>query len=154
MRSDFQINFTSLKEGQHVFNFKIDDSFFEQLEYTIIEKGNLEVEMILEKKPTLMNAVFHIKGTVTVMCDRCTDNFELAVETQNELIYKFGSEPMDDESVVVVLPREFEINVQHPIYEFTATSLPLKKLHPKGECNEEMLKIMDQYLLISEDEEE
>ena len=152
MDSDFLINFTSLKEGQHIFNFKIDDTFFEQLEYAVIESGQLDVEMILDKKTTLMNAAFHIKGKVTVMCDRCTDDFEIPVNTRNEMIYKFGSEPIDDESVIVVLPRESKIDVKHPIYEFTATSLPLKKLHPKGQCNEEMLKIMDQYLLISEEE--
>jgi uncharacterized metal-binding protein YceD (DUF177 family) len=86
------------------------------------------------------------------MCDRCTEDFEQVIDTRNELIYKFGSEPIDDETVVVILPREFQIDLQHPIYEFTATSLPLKKLHPKGKCNEEMLKIMDQYLLIAEEE--
>lgn len=152
MRSDFEINFTSLKEGQHTFNYKIEDTFFEQLDYSVIEKGNLDVEFTLDKKSTLMTAEFHIKGKVTVMCDRCTDSFELPVSTSNELVYKFGDELIDDESVVVILPREFEIDVKHPIYEFTATSLPLKKLHPKGECNEEMLKIMDQYLLYSEEE--
>ena len=152
MQNDFLINFTSLKEGQHIFNFKIGDTFFEQLEYAVVESGDLEVELILDKKSTLMNAAFHIKGKVTVMCDRCTDNFELLVDTNNELIYKFGSEPIDDESIIVVLPRESKIDVKHPIYEFTTTGLPLRKLHPKGKCNEEMLKIMDQYLLISEEE--
>ncbi|MFK8044660.1 MAG: DUF177 domain-containing protein [Crocinitomicaceae bacterium] len=152
MRSDFLINFTSLKEGQHIFNYKIEDSFFEHLEYSAIEAGNLEVELVLDKKSTLMNAEFSIKGKVSVMCDRCTDVFETAVNTVGELIYKFGSESIDDESVVVILPREFEIDVTHPIYEFTSTSLPLRNLHPKGLCNEEMLKIMDQYLLISEEE--
>ncbi|MFK8039445.1 MAG: DUF177 domain-containing protein [Crocinitomicaceae bacterium] len=152
MRNDFLINFTSLKEDQHIFNYKIDDSFFEQIEYSAITAGTLEVELTLDKKSTLMNAEFHIKGKVTVMCDRCTDNFEQSIDTKNELIYKFGSEAIDDESVVIVLPREFQINVQHPIYEFTFTNLPLKKLHPKGQCNLDMLKIMDQYLLIAEEE--
>ncbi len=152
MKNDFLINFTGLKEGQHIFNFKIEDSFFEQLEYAVIEAGDLEVELTLEKKSTLMNAVFNIKGSVIVMCDRCTDDFRQEIDTHNELIYKFGNKPMDDESVTVVLPNEFQIDVQHPIYEFTLTSMPLKKLHPKGECNEEMLKIMDQYLLVAEEE--
>ena len=152
MHNDFLINFTSLNEGQHVFNYKIEDSFFEQIDYADIQSGDLEVELILDKKSTLMNAAFHIKGNVTVMCDRCTEDFKHPIDTHNELIYKFGTEPMDDELVVVVLPKAFQIDVQHPIYEFTLTSLPLKKLHPKGQCNEDMLKIMDQYLLIAEEE--
>ena len=152
MKNDFLINFTSLKEGQHKFNFKIEDSFFEQLDYSVIEAGHLEVELLLDKKSTLMNAVFEIKGNVTVMCDRCTDDYEQAIDTKNELIYKFGNELMDNETVVVILPQEYQIDVKHPIYEFAVTSMPLKKLHPKGQCNEEMLKIMDQYLLIAEEE--
>lgn len=152
MRNDFLINFTSLKEGQHVFNFKIVDSFFEQIEYSAINAGTLEVELILDKKSTIMNAAFHIRGKVTLMCDRCTDDFEQSIDSRHELIYKFGSQSIDDESVVIVLPKEFQIDVQHPIYEFTVTSLPLRKLHPRGECNMDMLKIMDQYLLIAEEE--
>jgi len=154
MTKDFVIGFSSLKEGKHIFNYKVGGSFFEQFENSEIQKGELEVEVELDKKPTLMNARFQIDGEVVVMCDRCTDDYSQKVNLTSELIYKFSDEQMEDENIVVVFPNEFQIDVSHPIYEFIITSLPGKRLHPNGTCNEEMLKIMDNYLLVSSNEEE
>ena len=154
MKKDFVIGFSSLKEGKHEFSYKIERSFFEHFEYSEIENGTLKVELELEKKSTLMNARFQINGEVTVMCDRCTDDYQQSVNTEQELIYKFSNEAIDDESIVVVYPNEFQIDVSHPIYEFIITALPNKRLHPDGDCNSEMLKIMDNYLLVASDEEE
>ncbi|MFD1553958.1 DUF177 domain-containing protein [Putridiphycobacter roseus] len=154
MKKDFIIGFTSLKDGLHSFDYNIDDTFFEQLDYSEIQQGDLKVHLDLEKKATLMEAHFQISGKVTLMCDRCTDEYEQTVDTENELIYKFGSEAMEDENVITVFHHEHEIDITHPIYEFIITSLPSKRLHPKGTCNESMLEIMDQYLLVGNDEEE
>ncbi len=154
MKDDFAIGFSSLKEGKHLFNYKIENPFFEQFDYSEIENGSLEVAIELEKKSTLMNARFQINGEVEVMCDRCTDYYSQKINSSQELIYKFGTEAMEDENIIVVFPNEFKIDVSHPIYEFIITALPTKRLHPEGECNEDMLNIMDNYLLISTDEEE
>ena len=154
MKNAYFIAFSSLKEGKHLFNYEIENSFFEQFDFSEIEKGSLKVELELEKKSTLMNAKFQINGMVEVMCDRCTDNYNQDVNATNKLVYKFSNEEMDDENIIVVFPNEFQIDVSHSIYEFIITALPSKKLHPNQACNEEMLKIMDKYLLISTDEEE
>ncbi len=154
MKKDFIIGFTSLKDGLHSFDYIIDNTFFEQFDYSEIQEGDLKVHLDLEKKATLMEAFFQISGKVTLLCDRCTDEYDQPVATENELIYKFGSEAIEDENVITVFHHEHQIDIAHPIYEFIMTSLPSKRLHPKGACNESMLKIMEQYLLVAKDEEE
>jgi len=152
MKEDYKIRFTSLKDGFHDFTYKVGNEFFEHIEYSEIKNAELEVNISLEKKTTMMILNFDIKGKVEVMCDRCTDDFFLDVKSSNELIYRFGDEEMDDEKVIVVFPNETEIDVSHPIYEFTILSLPNRRLHKEGECNQDMLKKMDSYLLVKDDE--
>lgn len=49
-KSDFTIPFAGLKLGHHLFDFQVDDSFFEDIEYSLIKKGSLNVDIDLEKK--------------------------------------------------------------------------------------------------------
>lgn len=152
MNNKFNIGFSSLKDEKHYFDFKIDNSFFEQFETSEITSGSLEVSLELDKKPNLMNAEFQIKGEVEIMCDRCTDNYFQPIISNNSIVYKFGDEELMDENVITVFSNEFEINVAHAIYEFIITSLPPKRIHLNNECNEEMLKDMDKYMLYKEEE--
>lgn len=152
MKSEFIIGFSGLKEGIHEFHFKIGNEFFEQLDYSEIREGNLNVFLKLEKKTTMMVANFSIEGDVVMMCDRCSDDFRLPVNGRDELIYKFSDLDEDDERIVCIGSAEVEIDVTQPIYEFTTLLLPHKRLHPEGECNEEMLSAMDEYLMIESNE--
>lgn len=149
-KSEYKIGFTGLTDGKHEFTFEIGKTFFEQLEYSEIKDADLNVKLVLEKKPTMMVADFDIKGKVNVMCDRCTDYFDMPVSGSSSLIYKFGQEDLDDENVVVVFPNETEIDVTHPIYEFTCLAIPFRRVHPEGKCNQEMLQNIDKYLMVEE----
>ena len=141
----YVIPFVGLKVGTHDFEFKIEDSFFEQLEYSIIHSGNVNVELSLDKKETMLIANFSVLGTVFTSCDRCNDPIELPVKGEYQLIFKFGMEAEDDESLVVLHPDAYEIDFTAPLYELITVSLPSKIVHPKGQCNEEMLALIKQY---------
>ncbi len=152
-KNEYVIGFSGLKDGHHFFSHKIGDKFFEQLDYSEIEKANLTVEVDFEKKETMLILNLKIEGEVNVMCDKCTDNFNFPIKGEDEVIYKFTEEEMLDEKVKCVLPHETEIDITHPIYEFTNLLLPSRKVHPEDECNQEMLNELDNYLMIEEVEE-
>ncbi len=136
----------------HDFEFEIEDAFFEQLEYSIIHSGNVKVDLNLEKKETMLIGNFKIQGTVSASCDRCNDPLELTVKGEYQLIFKFGTENEDDESLVVLHPDAYEIDFAPYLYEFITVSLPSKIVHPKGECNEEMIELLKQYSAVPMDE--
>lgn len=154
MNEDYKIRFSSLKDGFHNFDYKVGNEFFEHIEYSEIKHADLDVNISLEKKSTMMILNFKINGKVEVMCDRCTDDFYLDVHANDELIYKFGEEDLDDDKVIMVYPNEIEIDISHPIYEFTILALPNRRLHKEGECNQDMLKEMDSYLLVEDQKSE
>lgn len=47
---EFVIPFVGLKLGFHEFKFDIDNAFFEGIDYSLVQKGNLCVKLTLEKK--------------------------------------------------------------------------------------------------------
>jgi uncharacterized metal-binding protein YceD (DUF177 family) len=145
MTSSFIIPFVGLKIGKHEFEFDIDDSFFETLSYSLIEKGKLKVWLDLEKKDTMLLASFFVDGFVEMDCSRCNDSMNAEIEGELEIIYKFGHETYEDENLIVISPDSYEIDVTQPIYELIIVSIPVRPIHEEGECNEEMVKLIEKY---------
>lgn len=149
---DYKIPFVGLKIGVHEYEFKVTDSFFEMFEYSLIQKGEVDVSFRLEKKETMMIGDFLISGKVEMECDRCTDPIEVAVKGNYQLIYKFDTQESEDETLVTVYPEDFEIDIQDSILEFISVSLPTRAVHEEGECNEEMIELLSEYVMVSTEE--
>ena len=154
-KKEYIIPFIGLKLGFHEFEFDIRDTFFEDRDYSLIHSGNVNVKLVLEKKETMLIGEFTINGSVFTDCDRCNDQVEVPVKGQYRVIFKFGLEPSDDETLIVLHPDAYEIDLYDQLYEFITVSLPTRSVHPKGECNEEMLELLNKYSLQkNEDDEE
>lgn len=151
---EYVIPFIGLKQGSHTYEFRIKDAFFEDLEYSIIHSGDVEVDLILEKKETMLIGNFSLEGIVSTDCDRCSDPINVPVKGEFRLVFKFGTEISDDETLVMIHPDSYEIDVRDTIYELITVSLPARSIHEKGECNEEMMNALSEYLLNPLDEED
>ena len=82
-KSDYTIPFAGLKIGSHLFDFEIDDSFFEELDYSLIQKGAIHVSINLEKKESMLILLFNLKGIVEAECNLCTDPIDFNIEFQH-----------------------------------------------------------------------
>lgn len=151
---DFIIPFIGMKTGTYTFEYKVNDSFFESMEYSLIHKGDLNVTLEFEKKENMMTAHFWAEGVVSTNCDRCDTPMELPISGEFKLIYKFGLEESEDESLIVLHPETFELDVREAIYELAIVSLPARMVHPAGECDEEMWRLIQQYTVNSEEEDD
>ncbi len=151
---DFTIPFAGLKLGHHSYEFEVDDAFFEDLDYSLVKKGNVAVSIDLEKKETMLILQFDLTGSVEVECNLCTDPMDQSVNASYPLIYKFGLEDLEDDSIIVIHPDSYQIDVSHPIYEFLTLALPLRTVHAEGQCNQEMLDTLNKYLSSPTDESE
>lgn len=149
---DYIIPFVGLSLGFHEFKFDITDAFFDNFEYSIIHKAAANVVLMLEKKETMLVGKYSIAGVVDINCNRCEDPMSVALVGEYKLIYKFGTEPSDDESLIIVYPEEFELDIRDNILELITVSLPNRAVHDEGECNQEMISILEEYILVSENE--
>lgn len=156
-QSQYVIAYKGLKDGLHLFDSKVDDKFFEAFEESEIEKGNVDVNVTLNKKPTVLEFTFDIKGKVFVPCDRCLDPVEMEIEYQAPLYVKFGEETHEEtDELFVISDQETEIDLSQFIYEFVHLSLPYRRVHPvdkngKSTCNKEMLKRLEELSVNNDD---
>lgn len=144
-KREYIIPFIGLKLGFHEFEFQIQDAFFEDRQYSSIHSGTANVRLVLEKKETMMIGEFEIKGSVSTDCDRCNDPIEVPIKGSFKLIFTFGNEPSEDESIIVMHPDDYELELKDHLYELLIVSLPTRLIHPKGECNEEMIELLSKY---------
>lgn len=154
MHKEFIIPFIGLKLGKHHFEFEIDDTFFESMEYSIIQKGNVKVELELDKKETMLIATFDVEGVVETLCDRCNTPMNLEIQGSYKLVYKFGLEEEEDEMLIVLHPDSYQIDVTTPIYELITSQLPLRAIHDDGECDEEMWELIQKHTINANVDEE
>jgi uncharacterized metal-binding protein YceD (DUF177 family) len=151
-KSDYTIPFAGLKMGHHLFDFEIDNAFFEELDYSLIQKGDVHVSIDLEKKETMLIVLFDLKGMVETECNLCTEPVDFKIDNTFQLIYKFGLEEMDDETIIVIHPDTYQVDVAQPIYEFITVSLPQRIVHEEGKCNQEMIDSLNKYLSSKKEE--
>jgi uncharacterized metal-binding protein YceD (DUF177 family) len=91
----------------------------------------VEIDLVFEKNPSLLELSFIAKGQVKVPCDTTTEFFDLPIDTAFKLVVKFGSLENHDDDEILILPHgSHEIQVAHYIYEMIVLSLPQKKVHP------------------------
>jgi len=143
------IQFGGLSIGNHNFEFYVDEKFFENFEYSEIKKGKVNVDILLEKHETMLILNFSIKGNVNIICDRCSDSFDIPISTNQQLIVKFGDKDFEETDEILIIPfSEHKIDLSQLIYEYINLSLPIKRVHPDDKqgnstCNPEIIKIIE-----------
>jgi uncharacterized metal-binding protein YceD (DUF177 family) len=147
---DFIIPFEGLSIGNHELDFDVNQLFFEEIAYSEIRNGSINVKLDFDKQETMFILSFSIEGNVEVQCDRCTDSFNYPIKGNQQLIVQFGDQFVEEDGEMIVIPRtDSEINLAPFIYEYIFLMLPIQRIHPDDDlgnstCNKEMLKKLDE----------
>ncbi|HET6244427.1 MAG: DUF177 domain-containing protein [Bacteroidetes bacterium] len=143
--NQLSIPFVGLKDGEYQYKYAINESFFEELEYSEIKKGIFNIDLFLLKQSNMLTLNFEIEGKAIVECDRCLDELEISVQTKRRLFVSFGEATHEETDEVFVLSyNEQELNVSQFIYEYIVLAIPLINSHPEGECNPEIVKKLEE----------
>ncbi len=128
---EYLIPFVGLKIGKHQFDYQIDNTFFKNFDYDEFNDVSVKVDIVLEKKSTMLELDFKHKGTVNVPCDVSGEEFDLPIKGKLKLLVKFGDAFNDENEELLILPHgEFQVNVAQYIYESIILSVPLRRIHP------------------------
>jgi uncharacterized metal-binding protein YceD (DUF177 family) len=154
---EYLIPFVGLKLGKHQFEYQISNAFFEIFDYNEFQNSDIKVNVVLEKKSTMLELSLKHKGTVNVPCDLTSEDFDLPVKGKMKLIVRFGEMYNNDNEELLILPHgEFEVDIAQYIYEMIVLSVPLRRVHPgikDGSLNTEALKKLKE-LTIKEQKKE
>ena len=139
-----KLDLKSLTDGVTILEFDLDDQFFEALDTSDVKQGALHVSVSIRKATGFFELLFHTEGTVIIPCDRCLDDMDQPVETDNRLIVKFGSEYSEEDDIIVVPEDEGILDTSWIIYEFVALVIPIRHVHAPGKCNPAMTKALEE----------
>ena len=129
------------------YEFLLDNLFFSHIDAPEVQKGKVNVVLVVKRTARAFEFTFETEGVVMVPCDRCLDEMELSVVSSDKLMVKFGREFAEEGDNLIVIPEdEGEINVAWFIYEFIALTVPMKHVHAPGKCNKSMTSKLSKHL--------
>ncbi|MCL2649439.1 MAG: DUF177 domain-containing protein [Candidatus Azobacteroides sp.] len=135
----YKVDLKNMSTDVQTIEYRLDNIFFSIIGADEIQKGKLVVHLTVKKISMMYELDFRIDGIVVIPCDRCLDDMDFAVDTNNRLIVKFGKEFAEESDEIIVIPEdEGEINVAWFIYEFIILTIPIKHVHAPGKCNKTM----------------
>lgn len=151
----YNISLKNLSLGNHTYEYELDNKFFDAIDGEEVRKGKVSVKVNVRRTSSTFDFNFDIKGVVKVPCTRCLDDMNLDVDTNNRLVVKFGEEYSEESDEIVIIPEdEGEINIAWFLYEFIALTIPIKHVHPTGECNRVVSSKYRKHRAVSIDDEE
>jgi uncharacterized metal-binding protein YceD (DUF177 family) len=139
----YNILIGGLPAGVHTYPFELGDAFFAGFEGSEVQHGQLHAEVSVEKQRDFLQLAVDIAGNVTAPCDRCLDDLLLPVQFHATPVVKFTesriAEPQpDDDAILWAVAGDNELDVASYLYDSIILSLPLRRVHPDGQCNKEM----------------
>ena len=153
----FQINLKTLGQGVTRMEFDVNDDFFRAIDAPEVQRGELKVELEVDRRVDLFELNFHVKGSVSIPCDLCLDEMQQSVDTDHRLIVRFGEANSESEEMVIVEEESGVLDLSWFVYEFIALNIPIKHVHAPGKCNPAMIDMLDAHAANrsgDEDEEE
>lgn len=151
----YKIPLKTMAIGTHEFEFHLDNQFFKNIDGTEFQKGDVKVLLTVTKTALTHEFNFKFEGVVQVPCDRCLDEMDQPISTQNRLYVKLGKEYSEESDEIVIIPEdEGEINLAWFLYEFIALAIPMKHVHAPGKCNKTMSSKLHKHMSRSDEEED
>jgi len=140
---DYKIEIFGLKNDTHEFDFSFDEALFAEFENTQLSKGKGTCNVVMNKSDSMITLHFNVVGSIELECDRSLELFDHPIAIEKELIYKYGDEEKElSEDVFVILKGTQEINIASFLFEIIHLEIPMKKIHPKFQDeneNDEMI---------------
>jgi len=145
----FDIKFGSLALGIHQMEVEINSTFFEKYKNEDIKNSDIQVNITVERKETMVALSFDIQGYVVSVCDVCLEDLTIPVSKQEMVILKTtgAAKESDSENIVFMGEKEFLYNIEQLMYECIVTSIPIRKTHQETgteNCNPDMLKRIEE----------
>jgi uncharacterized protein len=148
-KKEYILQFSGLSVGNHEFEFKITDAFFEQFDDSEISTGSIAVIATLVKQNNLMQLLFDLQGTVGIACDRCMKDFDFPIDISEKLVVKHGNPEESTDEILVIPEGASEIQLSHYLYEYIMVSIPARRVPCEidktlFECDAETLKKLNE----------
>ena len=129
---DFKVNIIGLSQKAHHFDFELDDGFFKVYGTSLLDGGRFSAGITIDKRETLIEVNFQIRGVARLVCDRSLEPFDFPLEIQRMILFKYGEEEKElSDEIVLITRKKVSLDIGQYLFELIVVSLPMKRLHPK-----------------------
>ncbi len=126
----FSLPFSGIKNGQHVYHFEIFNDFFQSIENSLVNRGEFDIKLELDRRSSICDLKFFIKGNIPAVCDRCVAEISLPVEAKYDMLLKVSTKDIEDtDEVIYIKDSENTLILDQIIYELICVSLPLVNVY-------------------------
>ena len=140
------LDLRAMKEGNNALHFDLSDDFFESLDDAEVRRGDVSVDINADRVGDYFELTVSAKGTVHVPCNICLDDMEQPIEGSDVLTARLGDVSGSDDTGLVTVDRESGmLDTSWFVYETIALGIPIKHVHPEGECNPDMLRVLKEH---------
>ncbi|MDE7181148.1 MAG: DUF177 domain-containing protein [Muribaculaceae bacterium] len=152
----YDIDLLQLKENHdYEYDFRITKEFFADRDNADILGADVDVHLTVRRAHEAYSLLFECDGELDVACDRCLDPVEVPVGVDYDIRLKFGEEYDDSDETLITLPyNTTRFDVAPLIYDTLLLSVPLRCVHPDGECNADMADALRRHEADENPEEE
>lgn len=134
----FDIDIFKLANKEHEYDFVFDDRLFEAFEFSGVKRGKGKVEVSLNKSDTMISLNFSIEGDLRLICDRSLDEFDYPLSLMETILLKYGEHEEELGDNLFMIQKDTQtINMAQFLHESISLAIPMKKLHPKFEEDED-----------------
>ena len=153
--SDYILPIAGLSIGYHDFEYQIDDKFFDNFDFSEVKKGNVKVDLNVEKHERELILTFKFNGSVCIACDRCNDEYEQPIENEATIFLRYGNAYEEETDDVIMIPaEEGEFDISSLIYEYIILALPIHRVHQDvSQCNQEVIDYLERTEIAESDDE-
>ena len=146
---EFEIEFVKLENGIHLFEYQINETFFDFFKNIDINAARVSVKLELNKLDNVLQIFIEGSGILQMTCDRCLGDVIYPVDNDFTVIYNLNAaEDKIEEAhhvnmdLFYVKGNQFSVNVAESIYQSFLTEIPMVKRCDdieNGAWNDEMI---------------
>ena len=127
----FLLKFIGLRDGNHNFDYDLENKFFTAHDYMDFNSCDIKVEVHLIKKATVLELNIKGIGTANVNCTLSNEPFTYKIDSKMKVLVKFGDNHDDSNDELLILPHgSHTIELDQLLYEMIVLSMPMRNVHP------------------------
>ena len=132
--NQYSLKFIGLKDGNHKFEYNLDNSFFIKHNYLDFNSCNINVVIELIKKSAVLELNIIGDGITNINCTLSNEPFDYMINSKMKVLVKFGEKYDDSNDEIIILPHgSHTVELDQLFYEMIILSMPIRNVHPAVE---------------------
>ena len=125
----YSVDVPKLRYGLNEEEFTVDKAFFEAFEFSPIQEGLVQAQVVIDKSSTHLDAKIHFQGEITLECDRCLEPYPHKLDFGARIVYSFDEElEFDTDEVVLIEESTPTIFFAQDFYDFIVLQIPIRRV--------------------------